>query len=127
MFIGAVLFIFLGIYLIYCSYARHAAPIPDPESLKLKAQTLEDRQLDSLSTSYYLGPGSGFIIADSTGNLLYSSGENLPAQFTPGELACIPRYDSDTSLAIANLPESSPNGQYLITQLKFGQQGRNRH
>lgn len=123
MFIGAVLFIFLGIYLIYCSYARHAAPIPDPESLKLKAQTLEDRQLDSLSTSYYLGPGSGFIIADSTGNLLYSSGENLPAQFTPGELACIPRYDSDTSLAIANLPESSPNGQYLITQLKFGQQG----
>lgn len=123
LFAGAVLAIFLGLYLIYCAYARRIAPIPDPELLTQQAQTLEDGQLNRLNPSRYLGPSSGIAVTDSFGNLLYASGGNLPEGFTPGELACIPLYDSSTFLAVANLPEGSSSGSYLLTQLKLGNQG----
>ena len=123
LFVGAVLAVFLGLYLIYCAYARHTAPIPDPESLKLQAQSLEDGQLGRLRPTRSLGPHSGIAVTDSNGNLIYTSGEGLPESFTSGELACIPRYDSQRLLAVANLPENSPNGSYLLTRLKLGNQG----
>ncbi len=123
MFIGAVLSIFLGIYVIYCAYAYYTAPFPDLDSLLTQARLLNDHQLDRLNVTHYLGMDSGIHVTDSSGNLIYSSDPNQARGYTSSELACIPLYDSDLFLAVANLPEDSENGSYLITQFSYNRQG----
>ena len=73
--------------------------------------------------THYLGMDSGVHVTDSSGNLIYSSDPNQARGYTSSELACIPLYDSDLFLAVANLPEDSENGSYLITQFSYNRQG----
>ena len=122
-FTGTILLMLLAIYGIYVLYARRTAPIPDLEGLLKTAQETEDSKLGRLDPKRYLGAGSVLTVSDSAGNLLYSSDPQAEAGYTPGELACIPRYDWDSLFLIASLPEESENGAYLITQAHYDEQG----
>ena len=122
-FTGTILLMLLAIYGIYVLYARRTAPIPDLEGLLKTAQETEDSKLGRLDHKRYLGAGSVLTVTGSAGNLLYSSDPQTEAGYTPGELACIPRYDWDSLFLTASLPEESENGAYLITQARYDEQG----
>ena len=123
LFTGTILLILLGLYGIYSFYARSMAPLMNLEGLYQKALGWSEKREANLNPEGYLGPGAAVYITDLSGRLLYSSDPNHTEDYTPGELACIPRYDSDSRFLAAKLPAGSENGDYLITQARYDNQG----
>ena len=110
-----------GLSLVLSAYLSYAAPVPDPWGFLEKLENTEEDRLSGLNAASYLGKDYGLLILDEEGTPILSEGQTGE---TPGreELECISVFSESSRLLMAEIPEDSRNGKYLLTRADFAQE-----
>lgn len=64
----------------------------------------------------YLGSGGGFAVYAGDGTLRFRAPENMPCDFTPQELACVPAYDENTYVTLVDYETEAGETVYLVVE-----------
>lgn len=115
--------ILAGIYLMFSVYADRVAPTPDAAGLLEALEDIPDQELGRLPAMSWLGKDSGFLVLDEDGDILCEQGDAQGRFFSKEEVACIPAYDADSRILVAELPEGAEGGSYLLTRAEYLEDG----
>lgn len=120
-------FVLLAFFTIYQGFGlliRKIAPVPDVAGFIEAASEAEDGGLSRLEVSRYLGQDSLAELADEEGYVIFRQGFGKDREkYSQEELSCIQEYFSDYGFLAAELPEGSEGGSYMVTGLKYGENG----
>lgn len=103
---------------LYALWARRADTwfgLGDVEGM-LASRAFCAGEYERVDTVRYLGNGGGFAVFDADGKACGGAPVNMPRDFTPEELACIPEYDENTYVSLIELEEADGQTAYLVLE-----------
>ena len=117
------LVILTGIYLVITVYADHVAPTPNAAGMLEVLGDVADQELGRLPVTSWLGKDYGFLVLDGEGNVICEQGDAQGKAFSKEAVSCIPAYDAESRILVAELPEGAEGGSYLLTRAEYLEDG----
>ena len=117
------LVILTGIYLVITVYADHVAPTPNAAGMLEVLGDVADQELGRLPVTSWLGKDYGFLVLDGEGNVICEQGDAQGKAFSKEAVSCIPVYDADSRILVAELPKGAEGGSYLLTRAEYLEDG----
>lgn len=115
-----LLTISVGIYVLWAVRLNQIYLGADWSAL-LDDPALAEEKYDRLQFNL-TGKKSAFLILNSAGAVLYSSGNAEDMSLTPSEVACVPEYGADVYVSMAEIWRDGRK-QYLVTQSTYDDDG----
>ena len=69
---------------------------------------------DRVDTVRYLGSGGGFAVLGADGTLVYRAPQNMLADLTAEELACVPEYDANTYVNLISCEDEGKTVYFVV-------------
>lgn len=119
----AIFLALFGVSIISSIIANYMTFSPDIKGFLNKVTELKEEEFTQLNVKKYFGKNGEFIIINQSGSVIYASNPYSYSDFLDSELECIPAYDSDYRITVEELPNSLPNGRFLLTKERYRTEG----